>query len=42
MGRPGGFAPLVLKKLFVGEPRGILKIGLVLVNVFLERFAKGA
>ena len=37
----GGSAPLVLKKLFVGELRGDLKIGLVLVNVLRKKFARG-
>ena len=34
----GGWAALVLKQLFVGGPRGALKIGQILANVFRKRF----
>ena len=37
----GGWAPLVLKKLFVGGAGRVSKIGQTLVNVFRKRFARG-
>ena len=41
-GRGGGSVSLVVKELFVGGLRGALEIGVVLVNVFCKKFARGA
>ena len=41
-GGPGGLGPPSSKKLFVGGPKGALKIGQVLVNIFRKKFARGA